>query len=82
MSKTATPETFACISLVAPPGQPHAISMSCPCGFTVQIPVNRWPMKDTPHPCGNPNHWTVKYDGGECRTPEKCALPVSNQNVH
>lgn len=36
--------------------------ITCPCGVTVEYPVNQLPEIDTPHPCGNINHWTVKYD--------------------
>ena len=36
-------------------------SITCPCGFTVHYGVNKLPEVDTPHPCGDPKHWTVKY---------------------
>lgn len=36
--------------------------IKCPCGVVVEYPVNGLPEVDTPHPCGNKNHWTVKYD--------------------
>ena len=36
--------------------------ITCPCGVTATYPVNSLPEVDTPHPCGNPKHWTVKYE--------------------
>ena len=33
----------------------------CPCGVLVEYPLNGLPEIDTPHPCGNKNHWAVKY---------------------
>jgi hypothetical protein len=43
--------------------------ITCPCGIEVTYPINGLPEVDTPHPCGNPNHWSVKYKkivgGGE-----------------
>lgn len=33
----------------------------CPCGITVTYPLNGIPEVDTLHPCGNPNHWSIKY---------------------
>lgn len=35
--------------------------IECPCGVVATYPVNGLPEADTPHPCGNPNHWTVRY---------------------
>ena len=35
--------------------------ITCPCGVEVVYAVNGLPVVDTPHPCGKPNHWTVKY---------------------
>jgi len=32
-----------------------------PCGVTAKYASNKFPEVDTPHPCGNPEHWTVKY---------------------
>lgn len=32
----------------------------CPCGITITYPVNELPLIDTMHPCGDPNHWTIK----------------------
>lgn len=34
--------------------------VECPCGVKVGFKINEIPTKDTPHPCGNPDHWTVK----------------------
>lgn len=39
--------------------------ITCPCGITVDYPVNGLPEVDTPHPCGNEDHWVVKYDTGD-----------------
>lgn len=36
--------------------------IKCPCDCTVFYPLNGLPTKDTPHPCGNPNHWTIKFE--------------------
>lgn len=36
--------------------------IKCPCGVMVEFGVNKLPEVDTPHPCGNPNHWTVRYE--------------------
>ena len=33
----------------------------CPCGVEAYYPINGLPTKDTPHPCGNPKHWTIKF---------------------
>jgi len=35
--------------------------IKCPCGVVATYAVNKLPEVDTPHPCGNPNHWTVRY---------------------
>jgi hypothetical protein len=35
-------------------------TITCPCEVSVTYPVNALPTVDTPHPCGNPDHWTVK----------------------
>ena len=35
---------------------------TCPCGVTVEYPLNGLPEVTTKHPCGNPNHFTVSYD--------------------
>lgn len=37
-------------------------TITCPCDYQVTYPINEFPLVDTPHPCGNPNHWTVKYE--------------------
>ena len=36
--------------------------IECPCGVVQTYPVNKLPEVDTQHPCGNPKHWTVKYE--------------------
>src|SRR3989304_2039284 len=36
--------------------------ITCLCGVEVVYPVNKLPEVDTLHPCGKPNHWTVKYN--------------------
>ena len=33
----------------------------CPCGVIDSYPLNSFPEKDTPHSCGDPKHWFVKY---------------------
>lgn len=38
--------------------------LTCPCGVTAEYPVNGLPETDTPHPCGNSDHWTVRYAPG------------------
>ena len=40
------------------------LSVTCPCGKVDKFPLNGFPEVDTPHSCGNPNHWVVKYEGG------------------
>jgi len=35
--------------------------ITMPCGTTVTYPLNGLPEVDTPCPCGNPNHWIVRY---------------------
>lgn len=35
--------------------------LTCSCGVTAYFPVNGLPTVDTPHPCGKPNHWSVRY---------------------
>lgn len=35
------------------------ISVTCPCGVTVNYQT--FPRVDTPMPCGNPNHFVVRY---------------------
>ena len=34
--------------------------VTCPCGITVNYPLNGIPEVDTPFPCKNKNHWVVK----------------------
>lgn len=36
-------------------------SVTCPCGVTVLFPLNGLPEKDVKHPCGNPDHWTIRF---------------------
>lgn len=35
--------------------------VTCPCGVTDTYALNSFPEVDTPHSCGNPKHWFVKY---------------------
>lgn len=35
--------------------------LTCPCGVTDVYPLNGLPEVDTPHSCGNPKHWALKY---------------------
>ena len=35
--------------------------IQCPCGVTAHYPINGLPLVDTPHRCGNPLHWSVKF---------------------
>lgn len=42
----------------------HFFKITCPCGVVAEYPLNGMPTVDTPHPCGNPKHWTVKFEGG------------------
>jgi hypothetical protein len=37
------------------------ITVVCPCNVTAYINLNSIPREDTPHPCGHPDHWLVKY---------------------
>lgn len=39
-------------------------TIECPCKVQVVYPVNGLPEVDTLHPCGNPNHYTVRYFEG------------------
>ena len=32
----------------------------CPCGVVVRYGINKIPLATTPHPCGNPKHFSVK----------------------
>jgi len=36
-------------------------NITCPCGVVVSYGINGFPTVDTPHTCGNPNHWTIKF---------------------
>lgn len=40
---------------------PNIWEITCPCGVTASYPLNGLPEVDTPHPCGQPNHWTVRF---------------------
>lgn len=35
--------------------------IECPCGEVVHYAINKLPTEDVPMPCGNPEHWAVKY---------------------
>ena len=37
------------------------IRFRCNCGVTLSFGLNKIPEVDTPMPCGNPNHWAVRY---------------------
>lgn len=39
-----------------------SLSITCPCGVTVIFPVDNLPEKDIPHPCGDPAHFSVKFN--------------------
>ena len=41
--------------------------LTCSCGVTVTYPLDGLPTVDTPHPCNNPNHWTVRYEDQQPR---------------
>lgn len=43
--------------------------IACPCGVEVVYPINGLPAVDTLHPCGKPNHWTVKFGTDQPTTP-------------
>lgn len=36
--------------------------IQCPCGVTAHYPINGLPGFNTRHPCGNPDHWTIRWD--------------------
>lgn len=36
-------------------------SVTCPCGVEDRRPINKFPLEDSPHKCGKPNHWFAKY---------------------
>ena len=36
-------------------------SMTCPCGVEHSVRINEFPTVDTPHICGNKNHWFAKF---------------------
>jgi len=36
--------------------------ITCLCGKKDTFPLNGFPEVDTPHSCGNPKHWVVKYE--------------------
>lgn len=42
-------------------GVRNFFTVECPCGVKARYPLNGFPEVDTPHPCGNPKHWVVKY---------------------
>lgn len=43
-------------------GEPNeAWKVTCPCGVSVSYPINKIPTVDTQMPCGNPDHYAVKY---------------------
>lgn len=35
--------------------------LTCPCGKMDTFPLNKLPEVNTPHSCGNPKHWAVRY---------------------
>ena len=39
-----------------------AFSFTCPCGVTQSCSPNNFPTVDTPHKCGNPNHYFAKFE--------------------
>jgi hypothetical protein len=44
-------------------GNPNGFwHIKCPCGVAVMYHLNGLPIVDTLHPCGNPNHWTIKFE--------------------
>lgn len=36
--------------------------ITCPCGVTVGYGINELPNIDTPHPCGDPEHFSVTFN--------------------
>lgn len=36
-------------------------SVACPCGVLHSVGINEFPTVDTPHICGNKNHWFAKF---------------------
>lgn len=36
--------------------------LRCPCGVLVTYDRDVLPRVSTPHPCGNPHHWSVKVE--------------------
>jgi hypothetical protein len=48
--------------LVGPEIRKNFFRVACPCGIEVTYPINGLPEVDTLMPCGNPNHWAVKYE--------------------
>lgn len=69
------PEVYYGFAFVGKKGTEKIFSVTCPCGVVATLPVNGIPLVDTSHPCGNPNHWTVKYfekeDGDEAEEADR-----------
>ena len=36
-------------------------TITCPCGVTKSYGLHDFPRVTTPHPCGNPDHYSVVY---------------------
>lgn len=36
--------------------------ITCPCGVTAHYPINGLPGYNMRHPCGNPDHWTIRWE--------------------
>ena len=54
-------------------------NVTCPCGVVVSYGINSFPTVDTPHTCGNPNHWTIKFNPS--RVDPAASAPVADAPV-
>jgi len=57
-----------------------------PCGTVVKYPLNNIPTVDVPCPCGNPNHWIIRYSSDPPEGSASLAVPefkpqISRVNV-
>lgn len=60
----ATPaDEFTGLRLIGKDAVDKFLRIHCPCGVVDTFPLNGVPTVNTPQSCGNPKHWSIKYEG-------------------
>lgn len=60
---TSPADEFAGLRFIGKDAVDKFLRIQCPCGVVDTFSLNGIPTIDTPHSCGHPKHWAIKYEG-------------------